>query len=102
MNKRLKLMETGTEGGSGGGSGGGGTQTTSQPGNQTQQTTGGSESFKWEEHVKDPETFQAFGKMFPGMKSVEDFAKTAVHQQRKIGQQGGPLPKKPEEFLAFF
>lgn len=51
--------------------------------------------------IKDPETREAFGKMFPGMKSIEDLAKTAVHQQRKIGQQGVELPKKPEELLPF-
>jgi len=60
---------------------------------QTQQTT----EYKFE--FKDPEISEAFPKMFPGMKSVEDLAKTAIHQQRKIGQQGLPVPPpEPEKF----
>lgn len=70
------------------------TQTTTQTETQNNQTL--VSDYKWE--FKDPEIKESFGKMFPGMKSVEDLAKTAVHQQRKIGQQGVPLPKEGEEY----
>jgi len=89
MNKRLKLMEA--IGGEGGGGGEG------QRGGQQQQVA----AFDWNKSIADAETRESFGKMFPGMKSVEDLAKTAIHQQRKIGQQGVPLPTKPEEFVPF-
>lgn len=64
-----------------------------------QQTTQQTAEYKFE--FTDPEVKEAFPKMFPGMKSVEDLAKTAIHQQRKIGQQGVPIPQKPEEVVPF-
>lgn len=95
MNKWLKLMEAvGGEGGAAAAA-------------AAEGATGGATAgvatvaFDWNTHIKDPETKEAFGKMFPGMKTPEDLAKTAVHQQRKIGQQGVPLPQKPEEFVPF-
>lgn len=76
----------------GGEGGGGGTAVVTT----TAATTG---DYKFE--FKDPEIRENFPKMFPGMKSVEDLAKTAIHQQRKIGQQGVQLPAKPEEFATW-
>lgn len=88
MKNRLKLMmPDGTDGN-------GNTQQVDTQNNQQQVS-----DYKWE--FKDPEIKENFGKMFPGMKSVEDLAKTAIHQQRKIGQQGVQLPTKPEEFPAW-
>jgi len=80
------------------------TQTTATTTDTTQQTQASTAAtatdYKFE--FKDPEIRESFGKMFPGMKSVEDLAKTAIHQQRKIGQQGLPAPSgKPEEFPAW-
>lgn len=81
------------EAGAGGEGGGGGT------GEGTSGSGTAVADYKFE--FKDPEIRESFPKMFPGMKSVEDLAKTAIHQQRKIGQQGVQLPTKPEEFATW-
>jgi hypothetical protein len=91
MNKFLKLMMPEGDAGGGGGEGDKGGAGTAASGSATE--------FKWD--FKDPEVKENFPKMFPGMKSIDDLAKTAIHQQRKIGQQGVQLPTKPEEFVAW-
>ena len=60
---------------------------------------GASADYKWE--FKDPEIREAFPKIFPGMKTPEDLAKTAVHQQRLLGKQGVQLPKDDAEFATW-
>src|ERR1700761_7130205 len=114
MKTRLKLMEAGAgDGGAGGGGGGtGGAGNGAGNGGAGTGDAGGSAGSllpgaggggpltgdsAWLNTITDTETRGAVLKMFPGMKGFEDLAKTAVSQQRLLGQPKVTLPTKPEE-----
>lgn len=99
MNKLYLKLMTPDGDGVGGGTGTPPPSGTPPPAGTTPPDSGTPPAAHWTDTIQDSETRKDVLRMFPGMKGVEDLAKTAAHQQRKLGVAGVPLPAKPEEFV---